>query len=69
MKIHRVHLRDKEGRSIEYSYFLNIKEAKKHLRKSENVFDDQDMDTIDINISRTGILHALNTYASHPDNG
>jgi hypothetical protein len=69
MKIYRVHIRAKDSRSIEYRYFAAKREAQKYLRTNTRNKWEDDFDVIDAEISRLGLLAALNTYGSHPDNG
>jgi hypothetical protein len=73
MKIYRVHIRQDEqgtavGPSAGYEYFSNRKEALKAFAKGYH-YDDSDLEQIDVEISKGGILRALNTYGGHPDNG
>lgn len=71
MKIYRVHIRAHNGRSVEYRYYANKAEAHtfRTARSIADQWDDGDLQTIEVDISKSGILNLLNTFASHPDNG
>jgi hypothetical protein len=77
MKIYRVHMRyDREhpdaGNSAGYKYYSNRKDALKAFARNVNDVprdDDSDFHSFEVEISKGGILRALNTYGGHPDNG
>jgi hypothetical protein len=75
MKFYQLHRICEGGTSAGYEYFASRREAEKALnvwRKNSpgDVIDQQgDIELIDVEPTRVGILHALNRYANHADNG
>ena len=66
MRVYQVHMVEND-KSNGYSYFANKKEAKLARRRGGGARDE--ISEIDVEISKPGIIAALNTYAGHPDNG
>ena len=73
MKIARLHLYTNENSSQGYEFFGSMRAAKKAQTKFKRDFKADDpapeIDTIEVDPSRAGIIKALNTYAGHADNG
>ena len=70
MRIYQVHfsrIDSLNGKSAGYSYHVNKREAKR-AAKGDDVSKGEILE-IDVEISKSGILHALNVYAGHADNG
>lgn len=74
MKIYRISYRGTgvtEGEHQGYDYVSSKRAVARIKRKSANNDDDYyfDVTQINVEISKRGILAALNDYAGHPDNG
>jgi len=75
MKFYQLHRTCEAGTSAGYEYFTSRREAKRALavwrRNSPGDVQDQqgDIEPIEIEPTRAGIVHALNRYANHEDNG
>lgn len=81
MKFFRVHLCDTDEGSAGYRYETNEpaarrivaefkRDLKARVRMSERPAESScDIDTIEIEPNKAGILKALNRYAGHPNNG
>lgn len=72
MRFYQVHLINDEGHSAGYHWFTNEREAKSHVHhwtKDKSVEHSANIEPIDIEPTKAGILKALELYASHPDNG
>ncbi len=77
MKIYQISYRGRgvvNGQHRGYEYVSSMSEAKRRLRKNTN--DQNGPDDIgnpiyefNVEISKTGILDALNKHGGHPDNG
>ena len=65
MRIYQVHLLKADGSSRGYSFHVNQKEAKRAQKEYGKPYGE--INPIDVEISKPGVLMALNTYASHPD--
>ena len=66
MRVYRVQFHDEEdGSSIGFRFFTRKREAEKAARKGS----DDPVKIVDIELSRRGVLKALDRLASHPDNG
>jgi len=70
VKVYRVELLIEGGLSFDIKYFGNKREAfrcaRQHMQTST---DDFVIQKIEVEISRAGVLAALNKHASHADNG
>lgn len=75
MRFYRLHRTCEAGVSAGYDYFTNKRDAESALsywrKNSPGADQDQqgEIDTIEIEPTRSGILAALNRYAAHADNG
>lgn len=78
MKFYRVHLTAEAGVSVGSEWFTSERAANARKaewkRQNRGVSDadetaDSKVEVFDIQPTRSGILKALNLYASHPDNG
>jgi hypothetical protein len=73
MKLYRVHLWSGGDGSGGYSFHASRKDAAKAMRawqeETGGKADFQAIQAIEVNLTKPGILYALNIFASHPDNG
>ena len=73
MKFYRVHTCVECSTSSGYEFFTNKADAERAVREwttGEALrTDTAEIDVIEITPTKAGILHALNTYAAHADNG
>ena len=73
MKFYRVHTYADAGQSTGYEFFTSKAEAKKAVREwTEGIAletDTAEIDVVEIEPTKAGILRALNLYAVHADNG
>jgi len=80
MKYYRLDMHHEYGTSVGYQFFTNRREAEKAFREymsPPEKWDEEwvvsrsgtEIEVIEITPTRDGILHALNLYASHADNG
>lgn len=72
MKIYRLHVRENQAGSVGYTFFTSKGAAEKAKRDAEqgiNVAAVRIDGPYGIELTKTGVLAALNHYASHPDNG
>ncbi len=67
MRVYQVHLLKADNGSRGYSYHVNKRDALRSSKKYGKPYGE--INEIDVEISKPGILHALNTYAGHADNG
>ena len=64
MRVYQVHLLKADNGSRGYSYHVNKREAKQAAKGNDGWRGE-----INVEISKPGIIMALNTYAGNPDNG
>lgn len=76
MRFYRLHKVHEAGTSAGYEWFTNKWDAEQAFRNwigtdEEMVCDREgtEVERIEIDTSKRGILHALNRYAKHADNG
>lgn len=74
MKIYRVHSHTENGISAGYSFHSSLKDAKHAAREAWETRDSDsetppEIEVLEVEISKAGILRALNMYASHAENG
>jgi hypothetical protein len=74
MRFYRVHYTYDAGVSGGFTYFTSKREAEKHKRELNKAAlvengDGGEIEVIEIEPTRGGILRALNLYAAHADNG
>ena len=77
MKLYKVTLYNSETSSDGFAYFASAKEARACVREYRTGFLPQDdvdtsgckIERIRVDLTRKGILAALNRHASHNDNG
>ena len=67
MRIYQVHNLHANGTSRGYTYFANRKDAKRASKEYGKPYGE--INNLDVDISRPGIINALNIYGGHPDNG
>jgi hypothetical protein len=72
MKLYRVHLLIDSGASGGYEWFASKREADKLKREHDRKNgpeDSAEIQIIEVEPTRSGILRAFNIYGSHPNNG
>jgi hypothetical protein len=69
MKIYRVSYRDSSDEHKGYEYFSNKTDAVKADNKNRGNQMRDDVEEIEFQPTKSGVLRLLNIYASHPDNG
>ena len=70
MKVYRISIRDKFEEHNGYSYFSSLAEAKKQNKKqNEGNSREDEIEEIEFEPSKKGIISLLNSKASYPDNG
>jgi hypothetical protein len=74
MRFYRNHYHCEGGASGGFTWFTTKAEAIRDAREHDDGEDEGDKtdpiaEPIDIAPTKAGILHALNRYADHPDNG
>jgi hypothetical protein len=73
MKFYRVHVTVECGVSTGYEYFTSKYGAARAVREWEIHRGEEtgsaEIEVIEIAPTKAGILHALNAYAAHADNG
>jgi hypothetical protein len=70
MKFYQLILSHNAGESAGFEYFTTLNDAERTARKWAKSEDgSSEIKVIEIEPSKSGILRALNHYASHPDNG
>lgn len=72
MKFYRLHLYDGADGSGGFKFFTEKIVAEREARAFGDATDahaNVEVEAIEIEPTKAGILEALNTYASHPDNG
>jgi hypothetical protein len=69
MKLYRVSYRDQFAEHKGYEYFSNKKDALKADNTNKENSTRDDVEEIEINLSKKGVIFAFNQWASHPDNG
>ena len=52
-----------------YQYVSNKRDLRKSLREATSFDHDAEFEVINVEISKRGILEALNKYGEHPNNG
>lgn len=68
MKIYRVSYSGLDAEHTGYSYHSTKREALQRVEKTRE-HGEAEMDVIHVRCSKTGVIHALNVYGGHPDNG
>ena len=72
MRLYQVHFRAESGMSVGCEYFTSHVKAKKAVAEylaGESDDPSATIEAITVAPSKQGILDALNSHASHPDNG
>jgi hypothetical protein len=74
MKVYRVHHYADAGTSIGFGYFSSKQEAIADKKRHDEKFADGNMDTaeidsLDVKLTKAGVIAVLNQWADHPDNG
>ena len=69
MKIYRVAYRNAFSEHQGYEYFSNKADAVKADNKNKGNNTRDDIQEIEIILTKKGVISALNQFASHPDNG
>jgi hypothetical protein len=72
MRFYSVHRTSSDG-SLGYEWFTTKREAEKiaaeWVRENKGDLDTVQLTPVEIRATKRGILQALRTHASHPDNG
>lgn len=71
MRFYRVHLYDGADGSAGYKFFTVQADAKREARQWDRDRDNDatEVEALEIEPTKAGILDALNFYAGHPNNG
>jgi hypothetical protein len=71
MRFYRVHRYSSSDGSFGYEFFVSKTDAEKAAREwnADSEGDPAEVDLIEIEPTKAGILDALNRYADHPNNG
>lgn len=73
MKFYRVHFKTEGGTSAGFEFFVAKAKAKARKKAHDDDADDLDkadeIEPINVEPTRAGILAALNAYAAHAENG
>lgn len=76
MRLYRVHFRCDGGSSAGYEFFTNNEEARRRARehnrdltKEQRQVDYAEVDYVEFDLSKQGVLTLLNRVASSPNNG
>lgn len=72
MRFYRVFFNSDHDSSCGFGWFTNKREAKRAAREWEREDPDDhrtEIESVDVDSTKRGILSALKIYATHPDNG
>jgi len=68
MKIYRVGYRDKAAKHKGYDYFASGVVARAAVQRAKQRGQEAQIQVYEIELTRKGLLHALNSLGSHPEN-
>ena len=69
MIIYKVHTSGEGLTSKGFDFFTTHKEAKEYLNKIIEDWEDSEIEKIEFDCNKNGIISLLTLHASHPDNG